>query len=152
MTSPTNDYADVLSGNVDAVNTYITEHPDEREQVLYAESQAQARKGIMEGPHNPPPTEDAPAEGDTTTKGATFQEAAESFADNGTALTPQAFQEAQAQGFIGTSPERERTGLADKGLSQATPSVMDPTLPPVDARPGQDDSEAIAAAQQAQGV
>lgn len=33
-------------------------------------------------------------------------------------------EQACAQGYIGTSPARERTGLADKGLSQANPAVM----------------------------
>ena len=47
----------------------------------------------------------------TTTKGGTFAEAAK-------AATP------SAVGYVGTSPERERTGLADKGLSQATPAIL----------------------------
>lgn len=94
----------------------------------------------------------------TSTRGATQQEnrAAEAATtdDNGYGFGLVSKQEIDAvyeQGFIGTSPERERTGLADKGLSQQTPSVMDSSLPPVDARTSVDDSEAIKAARKAQG-
>lgn len=64
-----------------------------------------------------------------TTKGATFQEAAK-------AATPADL------GYTGTSPERERTGMVDKGLSQANPAVMRGGAIP-DPRPGVDDAEAL---------
>ena len=66
---------------------------------------------------------------DKSTKGATSQEAA-------AAATP------ADKGYLGTSPERERTGRADKGLSQANPAIMSGgTIP--DPRPGVDDTEAL---------
>ena len=128
------DYAEVLSGTNDSVNDYIEAHPDEREAVLAAEAEGQNRKGIVEGPHSQ--MADAGTQGDangtkdTTTKGATFAEAAE-------AATP------DPKGYFGTSPERERTGAADKGLSQQSPGILDGSIPAPDARPGVDDSEAI---------
>lgn len=69
---------------------------------------------------------------DTETKGATFQEAAEAGTFTAT------------DGAIGYSPERERTGRRDKGLSQANPAIMQGGPVP-DARSGVDDSEALAA-------
>ena len=47
----------------------------------------------------------AAPQAETTTKGLAFHEAAKTVT-------------VAEQGFIGESPERERTGLADKGLSQ----------------------------------
>lgn len=66
-----------------------------------------------------------------TTSGQTFSEAAE------------AFTEAHGQGYIGTSPEAERTGKADKGLSQQSPGILDGSTPAPDARKHVDDSEAV---------
>lgn len=71
-------------------------------------------------------TEDAKV---TTTKAQTFQDAAKD-------ATP------SDVGYLGVSPERERTGLEDKGLSQANPAVMKGGAIP-DARRGVDDSKAL---------
>lgn len=71
---------------------------------------------------------------ETTTKASTFQDAA-------AAVDLDA---ARAQGFIGESPERERTGRADKGLSQQNPAILNGDPVP-DARPQVDDSAALAA-------
>lgn len=65
----------------------------------------------------------------TNTKGATFEQAAQDA-------------DPAEVGYIGTSPERERTGLSDKGLSQQNPAVMEGGPIP-DARPGVDDSDAL---------
>ena len=83
------------------------------------------QEGTEEGPKTQPEGQD------TVTKAATFSEAAK------------AAQPAKTEdGYVGFSPERERTGLADKGLSQQTPAIL--TGGPVpDARPGVDDSEAL---------
>lgn len=127
------DYAEVLSGTNDDVNTYISEHPEEREAVLAAEREGQARKGILEGPHNPAPKDDLDGDGTpATTKGQTFAQAAE------------AFQESSEQGYLGTSPEAERVGRRDKGLSQRNPAIMEGGPIP-DPSPHVDDSEAISA-------
>ena len=68
---------------------------------------------------------------ETTTKAETFDKAAE-------AATPT---ETSAS-YIGTSPERERTGMDDKGLSQANPAIL--TGGPVpDPRHGVDDADAL---------
>jgi hypothetical protein len=129
------DYAEVLSGTNDSVNDYIEAHPDEREAVLAAEAEGQNRKGIVEGPHaapaETPEQGDANGTADTTTKGQTFAEAAE------------AVTHVESVGYYGTSPERERTGAADKGLSQQSPGILDGSVPAPDARLGVDDSEAI---------
>lgn len=66
-----------------------------------------------------------------TTKGNTFTEAAQSFT------------ETHEQGYIGTSAEAERTGKADKGLSQQSPGILDGSTPAPDARKHVDDSEAL---------
>lgn len=128
------DYAEVLKGTNDEVNAYIEAHPDERDAVLAAEAEGQNRKGIVEGPHadQPEPEQgDANGTADTTTKGQTFAEAAA------------AYNEQNALGYFGTSPERERTGAADKGLSQQSPGILDGSSPAPDPRPQVDDSEAI---------
>jgi len=107
---------------VTEVNDYLKDADDtERERVLAAERDGQARKGILGD--EPEPT------AVTATKGATFQEAA-------AAATP------SDQGYIGYSPERERTGMTDKGLSQSNPAVMTGGQLP-DPRQGVDDSEAL---------
>jgi hypothetical protein len=131
------DYAKVLSGTNDDVNDYIAEHPDEREAVLAAERDGQARKGILEGPHADAPDlrTDSEREADeqaaaSRTKGATFQEAAEAA-------------EPDEVGYVGTSPEAERVGRRDKGLSQRNPAVMNQGGQVPDATPSVDDSEAI---------
>lgn len=124
---------------VDEVNAYLADHPDERESVLAAEADAGNRKGIVEGPHGTPaapsqPTAtqgDADGTADTTTKGQTFAEAAENVAHQ------------EAVGYVGTSPERERTGRADKGLSQQAPGILDGSVPAPDPRPNVDDSDTI---------
>lgn len=125
------DYTEVLSGTNDDVNAYIESHPDEREAILAAEAEGQARKGIVEGPHATQADAKPEGEGDTTTKGQTFAEAA-------AAATPD-----EGPGYWGTSPERERTGKADKGLSQQSPGILDGSVPAPDPRPHVDDSEAI---------
>lgn len=128
------DYAEVLSGTNDDVNAYIEANPDERDAVLAAEADGQNRKGIVEGPHATQAGADAqgdPSTADTSTKGATFAEAAA------------AYTEQSALGYFGSSPERERTGAADKGLSQQSPGILDGSSPAPDPRPQVDDSEAI---------
>lgn len=69
---------------------------------------------------------------DTTTKASTFQEAAQAVD----------LDKAREQGYIGTSPEAERTGRPDKGLSQLNPAILNGDSVP-DARPQVDDSAAI---------
>jgi hypothetical protein len=123
--------------NVDQVNEYLANANDEDEvnRVLEAERQGQARKGILEGPHNPQPIHDEPeddTDGRVSTAGASFQEAAE-------AATP------DPKGYWGTSPEAERVGRRDKGLSQRNPAVMNQGGQVPDPSPYVDDSEAIAA-------
>lgn len=129
---------------VDQVNDYLANaDEDEAKRVLEAESNGQARKGVMEGPHNPAPGESTPeqseAEADAqaeagrlSTKGADFSEAAE-------AATP------DPKGYLGESPEAIRTGRRDKGLSQRNPAVMNQGGAVPDPSPYVDDSEAIAA-------
>lgn len=73
--------------------------------------------------------QDSPIDKATNTKGETFDQAAQTA-------------DPAEVGYIGTSPERERTGLADKGLSQQTDAVMKGGPVP-DARPGVDDSAAL---------
>jgi len=98
---------DPTAHTVAQVNEYLeTAEPSEVERVLAAEADAEARKGILEGPHAAQDEPEQPApQAETTTKGLAFHEAAK-------AVT------VAETGFIGESPERERTGLADKGLSQ----------------------------------
>jgi hypothetical protein len=136
------DYAEVLSGTNDDVNDYIGEHPEEREAVLAAEREGQARKGILEGPHADAPDqrtdtereadEQAAASGHLTTEGVKFADAAKD-------ATP------DPKGYWGQSPEAERTGRRDKGLSQRNPAVMNQGGSVPDPSPYVDDSEAIAA-------
>jgi len=122
---------------VDEVNAYVAEHPDERDAVLAAETEGKARKGVLEA-GEPAPSDpaagteqgDAAGTSDTTTKGATFAEAAAQVTHT------------DDVGYVGTSPERERTGLADKGLSQQSPGVMNDGPVP-DSRPMVDDSDAL---------
>lgn len=71
---------------------------------------------------------------DTTTKASTFQEAAATVD----------LDQAREQGYIGTSPEAERTGRRDKGLSQRNPAILNGDPVP-DARPQVDDAGAIKA-------
>lgn len=107
------------------VNDYLsTVDPDgdEYQRVLAAERDGQARKGVL-GDVEPDDQQT------TTTKGQTFAEAA-------AAATP------SDVGYLGVSPERERTGMTDKGLSQANPAVMTGGQLP-DPRRGVDDSEAL---------
>lgn len=129
------DHTEVLTGTVDDVNAYLADHEDERAAILAAEAEGQNRKGIIEGPYaapsdpSPATTDGLPA--DVETKGATFAEAA------------QAVSHTDDKGYIGTSPERERTGLADKGLSQQSPGVLDGKTAVPDSRPMVDDSDAL---------
>lgn len=116
---------------VDEVNAYLADHPDEREAVLAAETDGKARKGILEADAAPAEQGDADGTADTTTKGQTFAEAAENVAHQ------------EAVGYVGTSPERERTGRADKGLSQQAPGILDGSVPAPDPRPNVDDSDTI---------
>lgn len=94
---------------------------DERTRVLDAERAGKARVGILGSGETP----------EDTTKGQTFSEAAK-------AATP------DEVGYLGFSPEAERTGRADKGLSQANPAIMRGGPVP-DVRASVDDSEALAA-------
>jgi hypothetical protein len=113
---------------VDEVNAYLADADDtERQRVLSVEADGQNRKGIMEGPHAPTDGSDEPDAG--STKGQTFAEAAE-------AATP------AEVGYLGTSPEAERTGRTDKGLSQRNPAILRGGPVP-DARPGVDDTKAL---------
>lgn len=141
MTSPD---TSVLDGTVDQVNDYLAEHPDEREALLAAEADGQNRKGIMEGPHaEAPPADPGPVDASdgtatdtaTGTAGTTFAEASE-------ASTASLDAE---DGLLGVSPERDRTGMPDKGLSQRNPAVMNQGGMVPDARPGVDDSAALKA-------
>lgn len=139
MTTPN---TDVLDGNVDQVNAYLAEHPDEAPALLAAEADGQNRKGIVDGPAaNTAPADTADATDGTATAtatgthGATFAEAAEASTASLDAT----------DGLLGVSPERERTGMADKGLSQANPAVMNQGGAVPDARPGVDDSDALKA-------
>lgn len=101
----------------------------EQERVYQAERDGQARKGILGGADDAPAEDQAPGDVATSTEGATFDAAAAQ-------ATP------AERGYIGTSPEAERTGRSDKGLSQANPAVMSGGPIP-DARPGVDDSDAL---------
>lgn len=99
---------DPTAHTVAQVNDYLADaEPSEQDRVMAAEAAGEARKGIMAGPHAPadPEPEQPAAQAQTTTKGLAFHEAAKTVT-------------VAEQGFIGESPERERTGQADKGLSQ----------------------------------
>lgn len=116
---------------VTQVNDYLnttggTEDP-EHQRVLEAERNGEKRKGIL-GDDEP----EADTDGRVSTAGASFQEAAE-------AATP------DPKGYWGTSPEAERVGRRDKGLSQRNPAVMNQGGQVPDPSPYVDDSEAIAA-------
>lgn len=117
---------------------------DERERVLAAEAAGKNRSTVAAPADD---TETAEPEGkgltvvesavedphaETTTKAQTFQAAAEE-------ATPH-----EGDGFLGTSPERERTGRSDKGLSQRNPAIL-AGGPIPDPRQGVDDSEGLAA-------
>lgn len=114
---------------VDQVNDYLqrTEGAgsEEHTRVLAAEREGQARKGILGDDATPQP-------GETSTRGGTFQEV--------TADAP----EPDPRGYLGTSPEAERTGRRDKGLSQRNPAILSGGPVP-DSSPNVDDSEAIEA-------
>lgn len=117
------------------VNDYLATADDaEKARVLEAErTSAAPRKGIT-GVDTPQDAQE-PAQGDnsaqeapsTTTRATTFQEAAKD-------ATPAALEDS----YHGHSPERERTGKADKGLTVA--SVLDGPAP--DPRPGIDTGRA----------
>lgn len=47
-------------------------------------------------------------------------------AREGTGSTTVSLDDANDKGYYGTSPQREATGLDDKGLSQQTAQVMEP--------------------------
>ena len=113
-----NDYLNTLSGTED----------EEHQRVLQAERDGEARKGIL-GSDEPEP--EADTDGRLSTQGASFSEAAE-------AATP------DPKGYWGQSPEAERTGRRDKGLSQRNPAVMNQGGSVPDPSPYVDDSEAIA--------
>lgn len=116
---------------VDEINDYLaTVDDDERERVLAAEREGQARKTVN-GLHVADDTTTNEASTDeTTTRASTFEQAAD-------AATPD-----EGDGRIGLSPEAERTGRRDKGLSQGNPNVMNGGPLP-DPRRGVDDSNAI---------
>lgn len=82
---------------------------------------------VQDAPTDSEETEDPKA---TTTKAQTFQEAADKATDQG-------------PGYVGTSPERERTGMADKGLSLANPAILNGEGTVPDSRRGVDDSDAL---------
>lgn len=104
---------------------------------LTPERLAELTAGADEGGADTPPVSplevsDAEAQHkDVQTKAATFVEAAE-------AATPAAVEES----YVGVSPERERVGRSDKGLSQRNPAILDGGPVP-DVRRGVDDSEAL---------
>lgn len=113
------------------INDYLaTANDDERERVLAAEREGQARTTVN-GLHAADTTTTNEGSGETTTKAQTFADAAERA-------------EPHDVGRIGYSPEAERTGRRDKGLSQSNPAVMEGGPLP-DVRRGVDDSEAIQA-------
>lgn len=123
--STTGQQFDPTTATVAQVQKHLETADDaERQRVLDAERSGQNRRGVL---------------GDGG--------AAQADADAGRTETPHAttFQDAAEVGFIGESPERERTGAPDKGLSQANPAVMNQGGPVPDARPSVDDSEAIQA-------
>lgn len=125
MSESTTGQFDPTTATVAQVQEYLgTADETERQRVLDAERSGQNRKGIL-GDGGAADAE--AATGDTATVHATT------------------FQDAADQGFIGTSPERERTGAPDKGLSQANPAVMNQGGQVPDARPGVDDADAIQA-------
>lgn len=132
--SDTADYTEVLNGTVDEVNAYVADHPEQRDAVLEQERTGKARVGILNTGEPTPAETPATTDGlpaDVETKGATFAEAAKAVAHT------------DDKGYVGTSPERERTGLADKGLSQQSPGVLDGKTPVPDSRPMVDDSDAL---------
>lgn len=117
--------------SVDEVNDYLntlsgTDDP-EYQRVLQAERDGKARKGIL-GDDEP----EADTDGRMSTRGASFQEAAEAA-------------EPDPKGYLGESPEAIRTGRRDKGLSQKNPAVMNQGGAVPDPSPAVDDSEAIKA-------
>lgn len=114
---------------VDEVQEYLATADDaERDRVLAAERDGKARVGILGDEAH---TEQGER---SSTKGMTFAQAAE-------AATP------DERGYTGTSPEAERTGRRDKGLSQRNPAIMQGGPIP-DPRPSVDDSEALDALRQ----
>lgn len=142
---------DPSTHSVEDVRAHLASADDaERDRVLTAERDGKARTTLLESP-------EATA---TTTRAKTFQEVTqadqrtdtEREADDNAAAAEnyRANQEALEAGYFGESPERVRTGLDDKGLSQKSPGVMNQG-PAVDSRPNVDDSEAIAQARKAQG-
>lgn len=105
---------------VDEVQEYLNgADDDEKARVLDLERQGDARVGIIGH------------EGDkaTTTKAQTFSDAA-------------AAAQPHEVGYTGFSPEAERTGRRDKGLSQRNPAILNGGPVP-DVRVGVDDSEAL---------
>lgn len=121
---------------VDEVNAYLADaDQDERDRVLGLEDGegGKARTTIQrtwepqEGAQDG--TEDQPV---TETKATTFQDAAK-------AATPDT-----GAGVVGSSPEAERTGRRDKGLSQRNPAILSGGPVP-DSRQGVDDSAGLAA-------
>lgn len=135
--SDTNTF-DPAEHTVVGVNEYLAQATDsEKARVLEAEEGGQARVSILEGKEAQAAAADAQeatqeaAQATKSTKGASFAEAAK-------------VAKVDDKGFIGTSPERERTGRADKGLSQANPNIMRGGVIP-DPRQGVDDSEALEA-------
>lgn len=95
---------DPAAHNVEQVNAYLEQHPDEVERVLAAEATGKGRQGVLQGPHaaqepqepqegaeGPETGTDEPQEGipgDTSTKGATFAEAVEVIAAHDGPATP----------------------------------------------------------------
>ena len=105
----------------------------EAQRVLDAERAGQERKGILEHDLGGASSDDAhtPQGERTSTKAQTFAEAAK-------AATP------DDKGYAGISPEAERTGRRDKGLSQRNPAILSGGPVP-DSRASVDDDEALAA-------
>lgn len=136
---PNEQTVDQVNEHLATIDTSTPEGEAEVQRILQAERDGKARVGVLEGPHNPAPGTSTPEEteaeadaanGRTDTKGATFQEAAEAA-------------EPDETGYVGTSPEAERVGRRDKGLSQRNPAVMNQGGQVPDATPSVDDSEAI---------
>jgi hypothetical protein len=128
------------------VNEHLaTADADERERVLAAEAEGKNRSTVTA------PADDETTEAEPEGKGLTVVESAVEDPHAETTTKAQTFQAAaeeatphEGDGFLGFSPERERTGRSDKGLSQRNPAIL--TGGPIpDSRQGVDDSEGLAA-------
>lgn len=142
MTETTPTQYDPNEATVEEVNGYLLGLDDDEagsaefRRVLEAERAGQARKGILqhagkESIANGDDADPSQPKRTQTTKATTFSDAAKE-------ATP------APVGYVGTSAEAERTGRADKGLSQRNPAVMKGGPIP-DPRQGVDDTAGLAA-------